>query len=249
MNIFVLHVLSSVAADMHCDLHFKMILETVQLLYTAIEAAGATLPPHPDPNVKPYKSTHKHHPCALWAPASRAHMKWLLDLGFFLSKRFAERGYEHKSAVHIYHMRANLDLSQFPASCQPLEWYDNMIKAGIKESVADAAYGSVATINPPSGCEFGVVTIPDEAWDDCVVMSNKADIDLVASYRNFYVFKSKRKFVMKWSGSFDPPCCFDGVFNTKFASESAMTVAPSRKRVMEEEADAPPKRAKRSKAA
>jgi hypothetical protein len=246
MNIFVLHVLPCVAASMHCDLHFKMILETVQMLYTAIHATGAKLAPHPDPDIKPYRPTHQKHPATLWAPACRAHMKWLIDMGVFLAKRFAERGYEHKSSAHLYHMQANLDLSQFPVSCQPLEWYNNMISAGIKKDKADSAYSKVATINPPSGCAFGVVTIPNEAWDECVVMSKKA-IDLVASYRNFYVFKAKRMFVMKWSKQFEPPWHFDNLFNTKFASESVMTVAPSLKRSNKKETAAPAKRAKLSK--
>lgn len=184
MNIFVLHVLPCVAASMHCDLHFKMILETVQLLYTAIHAARATLAPHPDPDVKPYKPTHQHHPCALWAPACRAHMTWLIEMGVSLARRFAERGYEHKSSAHLYHIQANLDLAQFPAACQPLEWYHRMIDAGIAIKTATAAYGKVATVGPPSGCAFGVVTIPDEAWGECVVVSEQG-IDLVASYRNF----------------------------------------------------------------
>lgn len=229
MNIFVLHTLSTVSAFMHCDVHFKMILETVQLLYTAIHVAGANLPPHPNPDLKPYKKTHEHHPCALWAPASRAHMKWLINMGVSLAKRFAERGYEHKSSYHLYHMQERLDLLQFPPTCQPLEWYNNMIKAGVKKSVADAAYRKVATLNPPNGCEFGVLTITDDAWDECIVTSNESQIDLVASYRNFYVLKAKRKFVMKWDGKVEPPNEFGNVFSTKFPTECVITA--NRKRL------------------
>ena len=56
---------------------------------------------------------------------------------------------------------------------------------------------------PAVRLRLGVVTIPDEAWGECVVVSEQG-IDLVASYRNFYVFKAKRKFVMKWLGSLEP---------------------------------------------
>lgn len=48
----------------------KMVLETCQLLCTAINENGG---------VSPYKSTHKNHPCAVWARASKANYEWLLN--------------------------------------------------------------------------------------------------------------------------------------------------------------------------
>jgi hypothetical protein len=62
VNIFVLHKNPTIAARMHCDKHVvKMILESAQMLCTAISLGGLRAP---------YKPTHKNHPCTVWARQS-----------------------------------------------------------------------------------------------------------------------------------------------------------------------------------
>lgn len=73
MNIFVLDRDPVIAAQMQCDKHVvKMILESAQMLSTVHRQYG-------NDDVQLYKSTHKHHPCTLWAAASRSNYRWLYD--------------------------------------------------------------------------------------------------------------------------------------------------------------------------
>lgn len=48
----------------------KMVLESAQLLSTAMTLTGGT---------GPYRVTHTNHPCSLWARSSRVRYLWLLD--------------------------------------------------------------------------------------------------------------------------------------------------------------------------
>lgn len=81
----------------HVDRHVvKMILETCQLLCTAIWICGdGTVEP-------PYKKTHENHPSAKWARASKKNWIWLRDLGIALCEEYTYRyGKTHKSETHI----------------------------------------------------------------------------------------------------------------------------------------------------
>ena len=73
MNIFVLDTDPTIAAQMQCDKHVvKMPLECAQMLSTVHRHYGSD-------DFQLYKSTHKHHPCTLWAATSRANYAWLFD--------------------------------------------------------------------------------------------------------------------------------------------------------------------------
>ena len=73
MNIFVLDTCPTIAAQMQVDKHVvKMPLECAQMLSTVHRQYGSD-------DVQLYKSTHKHHPCTLWAATSRANYAWLFD--------------------------------------------------------------------------------------------------------------------------------------------------------------------------
>lgn len=97
MNIFVLDEDPIECAKLHCDKHVvKMILETAQLLCTAIyEFTDGELVP-------PYKPTHKNHPCTLWVRESIENFMWTADLGMQLVAEYKHRyGKDHKSAQVI----------------------------------------------------------------------------------------------------------------------------------------------------
>lgn len=47
----------------------KMVLETAQLLSTAMHVMGRT--------DAPYKKTHANHPCSIWTRASKGNYRWL----------------------------------------------------------------------------------------------------------------------------------------------------------------------------
>lgn len=89
MNIFFLHLRTKLCAQYHVDRHVvKMILETTQLLCTAIWVLGGTAP---------LKETHKNHPSAIWARSGRINWKWLRKLGLALCEEYTFRyGKIHK---------------------------------------------------------------------------------------------------------------------------------------------------------
>ena len=95
MNIFYLHDDPEIAAQHHCDKHVvKMVLETAQLLCTTAREQGF--------EDVPYKSTHKNHPCAIWARENRSNFEWLQQFGMALCREYTHR-YEkvHKSQAVI----------------------------------------------------------------------------------------------------------------------------------------------------
>ncbi len=103
MNIFVLDKNPVVAASMMCDKHVvKMIVETAQMLCTVARNNGHEVP---------YRSTHKNHPCTLWAGESRDNWIWLITHGLALCGEYTKRyGKVHKSVTVIDHC-ARLNMS------------------------------------------------------------------------------------------------------------------------------------------
>lgn len=92
MNIFVLDINIDKCARYHCDQHVvKMILESVQMLCTALNKKGISTP---------YKSTHQKHPCVLWVEDSYANFVWLKELTIALNVEYKyrfEKTSDHKS--------------------------------------------------------------------------------------------------------------------------------------------------------
>ena len=96
MNIFVLHRDPVVAAQMQCDRHVvKMVMESAQMLCTAVNVLGGETP---------YKTAHVNHPCSVWARQSLGNFIWLYDHGMALAKEYTHRyGKVHKSQDVIQH--------------------------------------------------------------------------------------------------------------------------------------------------
>lgn len=83
MNIFVLDTNIERCARFHCDQHVvKMILESVQMLCTVLNKRGESTP---------YRSTHVHHPCVLWAEMSYDNFDWLRRLAIALNREYRYR--------------------------------------------------------------------------------------------------------------------------------------------------------------
>lgn len=83
MNIFVLDTDIRKCAQYHCDQHVvKMILESVQILCTALNKNGLSTP---------YKSTHVRHPCVLWVEHSYSNFVWLAHLARELNREYCYR--------------------------------------------------------------------------------------------------------------------------------------------------------------
>ena len=92
MNIFVLDEDIENCARYHCDQHVvKMILESVQIMCTALNKKGFKTP---------YKSTHMKHPCVLWVEESYDNFLWLRNLVLALNDEYKyrfDRENDHKS--------------------------------------------------------------------------------------------------------------------------------------------------------
>lgn len=83
MNIFILDNDINRCAEYHCDQHVvKMILESVQMLCTALNKKGFSTP---------YKSTHIKHPCVLWVEESFENFIWLQNLALALNDEYRFR--------------------------------------------------------------------------------------------------------------------------------------------------------------
>jgi hypothetical protein len=124
VNIFYLDRDPSKAAKQHCDKHVvKMILETAQLLSTAIQSKGVT-----DPLL--YRSTHLNHPSSIWVRENAEQFRWACSLGINLCKEYTARyGKVHKSTEVL--LAAEKYLHLFPAGefkdppqCMPDECKD-----------------------------------------------------------------------------------------------------------------------------
>jgi hypothetical protein len=92
MNIFVLDTDIRACARAHCDRHVhKMILESVQMLCTALHIRGIEAP---------YRPTHVKHPCVQWAADSYDNFLWLAQLATELNREYRfryQRSTDHKS--------------------------------------------------------------------------------------------------------------------------------------------------------
>lgn len=98
MNIFVSDNDPRVAAANLDDKRVvKMVLETAQLLSTAIQLNGGE---------GPYKSTHTKHPSTIWTAQSKGNFRWLLYHGISLG---IEYNYRFKKSHKSY--EAILDIS------------------------------------------------------------------------------------------------------------------------------------------
>ena len=94
MNIFKLDEPIRSCAQMHCDKHVsKMILESAQMLCTALWVNGQSAP---------YKAVHAKHPCTLWAAESLDNWLWLKELAIYLNEEFCWRYKIYNDPITAY---------------------------------------------------------------------------------------------------------------------------------------------------
>jgi hypothetical protein len=96
MNIFVVDYDPVIAAQSLVDRHVvKMILETAQLLSTAVKFYNTNIEGL-------YKSCYVNHPCSKWTRESRQNFQWLCKHGNALLDEYSYRYYKyHKSSSII----------------------------------------------------------------------------------------------------------------------------------------------------
>ena len=94
MNLFVTNSSPKLSARALDDKRVvKMVLETAQLLSTAINEQGLD---------GPYKSTHKNHPCAMWVRETQGNYWWTcLHFYYLLDEYFKRYGKVHACGKHL----------------------------------------------------------------------------------------------------------------------------------------------------
>lgn len=102
MNIFVLDYNQERCAQYHCDKHVvKMILEYAQILSTNIRLTSGL-------DVG-YRTTHRNHPCTVWARESLSNWLWLKELSNQLNIEYKHR-YNHSSNHKSYDVIESLPI-------------------------------------------------------------------------------------------------------------------------------------------
>lgn len=84
----------------------KMILETAQLLSTAIYANSDTTP------AGVYRPTHKAHPCTVWVKSSRGNFSWAVN---YLEELGKVRNPSHKSLELLSYFKDFQETGWFPS--------------------------------------------------------------------------------------------------------------------------------------
>ena len=88
MNIFVTDIDPEISAqNLDNKRVVKMVLETAQMLSTALHVVGATY--------APYKLTHVNHPCSIWVRETQGNYQWTLD---HFEALLAEYSYRYNKA-------------------------------------------------------------------------------------------------------------------------------------------------------
>lgn len=97
MNLFILSLIPTEAAEAYMDKHVsKILLEAVQMLCTAMRVLV------PDTPIKDalYKQAHLNHPVSIWVRESRDNFIWTLDLVEALHEEWRFR-YDHpETKIH-----------------------------------------------------------------------------------------------------------------------------------------------------
>ena len=111
MNIFVLDANPITAARMMCDKHIpKMVVETAQMLASALRRHGATddIMPIAKTTGRPYKGGYHNHPCTVWTGDTQQNFLWLVDHGLALSQEYIMRfGKIHACSANAISLSTN----------------------------------------------------------------------------------------------------------------------------------------------
>jgi len=187
MNIFFLFQCPVEAAEALCLAHMKMIVESVQLMYTAHHLHGAEFADHPA-DLKVYRKTHTSHPMALWVASSVANYRWLHTHATALAARYARLwpGKTHASAQHLPWLAT-------PPAAQSRDKYHLHEKLPLS---------ALATVHAPHGCIGAPLCFgPDADVVAACTVTAPGGRNLTASYQRYYAHK---KVVFKRPMRFEP---------------------------------------------
>jgi len=106
MNLFFLHQDPKKCAEYHCDKHVvKMIIELVQMLYTAHYILKSALPPDH------YKPCHIKHPTCIWIRQKSENYNYAANLAVYLAEEYTYRYNKiHSTEKHARWLKNNLPI-------------------------------------------------------------------------------------------------------------------------------------------
>ncbi len=189
MNLFFLHDDAREAARMQSDVHVvKMILETMQMLCTAIHYCKT---PFVFPFVL-YKPTHVNHPSTKWIRHTLKNFMWALEHGHELCIEYTKRyGKIHK--------------------CQPM--YEELLKCYNvldfkKLSKNEYDLKKVSFNEIPNDVGFITIAIADDILSKCAVYDSNHKLLGISTYKNYYIYKTTSlKRPMRWYQKEQIPDC------------------------------------------
>lgn len=208
MNIFALFPSGELSAKSLCNVHVvKMLLESVQMLYTAWHMLGDVeeKPWDGDEEVlKPYKATHTSHPCVKWVIDEKAHYDWLIDHAFHISAEYTRRYKKvHKCHAHLVRFKAFRSFPGMHRRQLVQQNSSNKRKRRSAPSTISAKWSKIifrilkrsCNVNKlPAGWKWFEVAIADDVFKLCRRLDADGELDVFATYRSYYVYKK-----MLWS--------------------------------------------------
>jgi hypothetical protein len=104
MNLFFLDIDPKKCAEYHCDKHVvKMLLEIVQMLYTAHHILGSQNLPE-----NCYKKVHVRHPTCIWIRENKNNYTFATTVASFLAQEYTFRYNKiHKCEEHVLWLHNN----------------------------------------------------------------------------------------------------------------------------------------------
>lgn len=178
MNLFLLHSNAEIAAQMHCDKHcIKMIIEVMQLLYTAWWLAEEG---PPEWKLKPYKPTHVRHPTCIWIRSAESNYNWAARHAQALCKEYTRRyGKTHACEEHLQYL---VELGSPKPSATTSDLSSN-------------SKTKIATVDIPEGCSDFYCAVPDAVFPECSTIVD-GQLSGCQTYRKYYKTKG---WTMKWN--------------------------------------------------
>lgn len=118
MNVFVVDEDPEAAARaLHDDHLGKMLIESAQLLCTALWSHGVAAP---------YRPTHEGHPCAVWTRSTRDNFRWLGLYAASLATEYEHRFVRSHASARVAELAVGLGLTipEGPLTDHPLAMPD-----------------------------------------------------------------------------------------------------------------------------
>lgn len=208
MQLFGLDSHPAHAASKLCDTHVcKQLLESTQILYTALSIHGAVPPQRVDCSEfgkgerEAYKPFSKNHPIVRWASAAKTHWRWVLAHANALSNEYEHRsGKRHLCTAFVQHVDNFHTTDGLPNTMPDTVSVDEWL-ASLDDKRRTAWAPRVATQLPPDGCTFGIVALTSFDSPD--------PNNWVESYKAYYGYRKvqwaerrdKRPIRMQWSSA------------------------------------------------